>query len=61
MTDEKKKALEQTIAQIEKQYGKGAIIKMDETNLYEGIDVIPTGCLPLDIALGVGGLPRSRK
>lgn len=60
MTDEKKKALEQTIAQIEKQYGKGAIIKMDETNLYEGIDVIPTGCLPLDIALGVGGLPRGR-
>ena len=33
---------------------------MDETNLYEGIDVIPTGCLPLDIALGVGGLPRGR-
>lgn len=60
MTDEKKKALEQTIAQIEKQYGKGAIIKMDETNLYEGIDVITTGCLPLDIALGVGGLPRGR-
>lgn len=60
MTDEKKKALEQTIAQIEKQYGKGSIIKMDETNIYEGIDVIPTGCLPLDIALGVGGLPRGR-
>ena len=60
MTDEKKKALEATIAQIEKQYGKGAIIKMDETNIYEGIEVIPTGCLPLDIALGVGGLPRGR-
>ena len=60
MTDEKKKALEATIAQIEKQYGKGAIIKMDETNIYEGIEIIPTGCLPLDIALGVGGLPRGR-
>ena len=60
MTDDKKKALEATIAQIEKQFGKGAIIKMDETNLYEGIEVIPTGCLPLDIALGVGGLPRGR-
>ena len=60
MTDDKKKALEATIAQIEKQYGKGAIIKMDETNIYEGIEVIPTGCLPLDIALGVGGLPRGR-
>lgn len=60
MIDDKKKALEATIAQIEKQYGKGAIIKMDETNIYEGIEVIPTGCLPLDIALGVGGLPRGR-
>ena len=60
MTDDKKKPLEATIAQIEKQYGKGAIIKMDETNIYEGIEVIPTGCLPLDIALGVGGLPRGR-
>ena len=60
MTDDKKKALEQAIAQIEKQYGKGSIIKMDETKIYEGIEVIPTGCLPLDIALWVGGLPRGR-
>ncbi len=60
MTDEKKKALEATIAQIEKQYGKGSIIKMDETDFGEGVEVIPTGCLPLDIALGVGGLPRGR-
>lgn len=60
MTDDKKKALEATIAQIEKQYGKGSIIKMDETDFGEGIEVIPTGCLPLDIALGVGGLPRGR-
>lgn len=60
MTDEKKKALEATIAQIEKQYGKGSIIKMDETDFDEGVEVIPTGCLPLDIALGVGGLPRGR-
>ena len=60
MTDEKKKALEQAIAQIEKQYGKGAIMKMDESSFGDGIEVIPTGCLPLDIALGVGGLPRGR-
>ena len=60
MTDEKRKALESAIAQIEKQYGKGSIIKMDEENFGEGIEVIPTGCLPLDIALGVGGLPRGR-
>ena len=60
MLEDKKKALEAAISQIEKTYGKGSIIKMDETNLGEGIEVIPTGCLPLDIALGVGGLPRGR-
>ena len=60
MSDERLKALQSAIAQIEKQYGKGSIMKMDETNFGEGIEVIPTGCLPLDIALGVGGLPRGR-
>ncbi len=60
MTDEKKKALDMAIAQIEKQYGKGSIMKMDENNFADGIEVISTGCLPLDIALGVGGLPRGR-
>ena len=60
MVEDKKKALEAAISQIEKTYGKGSIIKMDETNFGEGIEVIPTGCLPLDIALGVGGLPRGR-
>ncbi len=60
MSDDKKKALELAIASIEKQYGKGSIIKMDETNYGEGLEVIPTGCLPLDVALGVGGLPRGR-
>lgn len=60
MTDDRKKSLEAAIAQIEKQYGKGSIIKMDETNYGDGIEVIPTGCLPLDMALGVGGLPRGR-
>ena len=60
MTDDKKKALESAIAQIEKQYGKGSIMKMDEDAFADGIEVIPTGCLPLDIALGVGGLPKGR-
>ena len=60
MTDDKKKALEATIAQIEKQFGKGSIIKMDATSYGEGVDVIPTGCLTLDMALGIGGLPRGR-
>ena len=54
MVEDEKKALESAIAQIEKTYGKGSIIKMDETNFGEGIEVIPTGCLPLDIDLGVG-------
>ena len=60
MTDDRKKALEATIAQIEKQFGKGSIIKMDSNAYADGIEVIPTGCLPLDMALGVGGLPRGR-
>lgn len=60
MTDDKKKALEATLASIEKQFGKGAIMKLDAETYAEGIEIIPTGCLPLDIALGVGGLPRGR-
>ncbi len=60
MADDKMKSLEAALAQIEKQFGKGAIMKMDMNNYGEGIEVIPTGCLPLDVALGVGGLPRGR-
>lgn len=57
--DSKRQALEQALLQIEKQYGKGAIMKLgDQVN--EPIDVIPTGCLTLDIALGIGGIPRGR-
>ena len=57
--DAKKEALEQALLQIEKQYGKGTIMKMGE-RVHEKIDVIPTGCLVLDIALGIGGIPRGR-
>ena len=60
MADDKQKALETALAQIEKQFGKGAIMKMDMDNYGEGIESIPTGCLTLDLALGVGGLPRGR-
>lgn len=60
MTDDKKKALEQTILQIEKEFGKGSIMKLGSYAATRNIDVIPTGCLPLDVALGVGGLPRGR-
>ena len=60
MNDEKLKALNSTIAMIEKQYGKGAIMKLGENNVSRDIEAIPTGCLALDLALGVGGVPRGR-
>jgi recombination protein RecA len=57
---EKMKVLDAVLLQIEKQYGKGSIMRLgDEAGNIE-IDVIPTGCLSLDIALGIGGLPRGR-
>ena len=58
--DDKKKALEQVLSQIEKQYGKGAIMRLGEDSREMTVDVIPTGCLALDIALGTGGVPRGR-
>ncbi len=57
--EDKKKALELVIAQIEKQFGKGSIIKMNEKAV-QNVEVIPTGCLTLDYALGIGGVPRGR-
>lgn len=60
MTDDKKKALEQTILQIEKEFGKGSIMKLGSYAATRNIEVIPTGCLTLDIALGIGGLPKGR-
>ena len=56
---EKKKALEAALGQIEKQFGKGAVMKLGE-NAQMSVDVIPTGALSLDIALGIGGVPRGR-
>ncbi len=60
MNDEKLKALNSTIAMIEKQYGKGAIMKLGDANVNTDLEIIPTGCLSLDLALGVGGVPRGR-
>ena len=60
MSDEKSKALEAALKQIEKQFGKGAIMKMDGSEPIQDLQVISTGSLGLDIALGVGGLPRGR-
>ena len=59
MGEDKKKALEDTFKQIEKQFGKGSIMKLGE-KVYDNMEVIPTGSLSLDIALGVGGYPKGR-
>lgn len=59
MTD-KQRALEIALSQIEKQFGKGSVMKLGEAASIMSVDVIPTGALPLDAALGVGGVPRGR-
>ena len=60
MDDNKSKALAAALAQIEKQFGKGSIMKMGESQVQNDLSVVSTGSLGLDIALGVGGLPRGR-
>jgi len=60
MSTEKGKALELAIAQIEKQFGKGAIMRLGEASSRLGVEAISTGSLSLDMALGVGGIPRGR-
>ena len=60
MNKEKTKALEMAIAQIEKNFGKGAIMKLGAEGVAEGVAIIPTGSLTLDIATGIGGFPRGR-
>jgi recombination protein RecA len=57
---ERQKALAAALAQIEKQFGKGSIMRMADGEVAEDIDVVSTGSLGLDIALGIGGLPRGR-
>ena len=57
--NEKKKALEVAMSQIEKQFGKGSVMKLGEFKAME-VEAIPTGALSLDIALGIGGVPRGR-
>jgi len=60
LNTEKAKALQAALAQIEKQHGKGAIMRLGEGEVIDDIEVVSTGSLGLDIALGVGGLPRGR-
>ena len=58
--DEKQKALEAALAQIERQFGKGAVMKLGDPASQMNVEVIPTGSLSLDIALGLGGIPKGR-
>ena len=60
MVSEKDKALDLAINQIEKQFGKGSIMKLGEASTRVAIDFISTGSLSLDLALGIGGIPRGR-
>ncbi len=60
MNDNRKKALSAALAQIEKQYGKGAVMRMGDPGMIRDVEAISTGSLGLDIALGIGGLPRGR-
>ncbi|MDE6991496.1 MAG: recombinase RecA [Lachnospiraceae bacterium] len=58
--EEKLKALDAALAQIEKQYGKGAVMKLGDPSAQMNVETIPTGSLSLDIALGLGGIPKGR-
>ncbi|AXT45744.1 MULTISPECIES: recombinase RecA [Chromobacterium] len=59
-SEDKSKALAAALAQIEKQFGKGSIMRMSDNQINENLQVVSTGSLSLDLALGVGGLPRGR-
>ena len=60
MADDRKRQLDVAISQIEKEYGKGAIMRLGDKDALVPVAVIPTGALSLDVALGMGGLPRGR-
>ena len=60
MDDNKKKALNAALGQIEKQFGKGAVMRMGDSQINRDVEVVSTGSLTLDVALGIGGLPKGR-
>nr|WP_297884901.1 recombinase RecA [uncultured Blautia sp.] len=60
VNEEKQKALEAALGHIEKQYGKGSVMKLGESGAHMQVEAVPTGSLGLDIALGVGGVPKGR-
>lgn len=58
--EDKKKALDAAIAKLEKDFGKGAVMKLGDSSARVNVETVPTGCLSLDLALGLGGVPRGR-
>ncbi len=60
MDNNKQKALDAALGQIERQFGKGSVMRLGDAEVGKGIESISTGSLGLDIALGIGGLPRGR-
>ena len=60
MATEREKAVELAVEQVEKQFGKGSIMKLGQASINMSVDAIPTGSLSLDLALGIGGIPRGR-
>ena len=58
--EDKLKALDAALGQIEKQFGKGSVMKLGESNVNMNVESVPTGSLSLDIALGLGGVPKGR-
>ncbi len=60
VNEEKKKALDAAIAKLEKDFGKGAVMKLGESGAHVTVETVPTGCLSLDLALGLGGVPKGR-
>ena len=58
--EDKKKALDAAIAKLEKDFGKGTVMKLGEPGAHVAVETVPTGCLSLDLALGLGGVPKGR-
>ena len=59
-TDDRLKALDAAVTQIEKAYGKGSIMRLGDSDINMNIETVPTGSLSLDLALGLGGIPKGR-
>ena len=60
MNDEKKIALDAAICKIEKDFGKGSVMRLGDSSAIGNVEVVPTGAVSLDIALGLGGIPKGR-